>query len=205
MGWLAIDPGTKMAWAFYNKGDAAVQFGTWSLGKTNASKGDRYFSFMKKLIEFYNDHEVSGIAIEEPAYSRNNSGSSRSMSEAWIPILTMFCSMKGLPEPAIVASTSWRKSFIGYGQLSKETKAKLVRSTKTKTYDAHRKHWKSLAIERCRERGNDPQNDDEADAIGILYWAHNGGHDVKKQAMAMKRLKSLEKRRQTMMDLSAPE
>ena len=49
---------------------------------------------------------------------------------------------------------SWRAAFIG----------KQKRGTKRQTL-------KDLTIERCRQLGFTPRNDDEADAIGLLDWA----------------------------------
>lgn len=198
MGWLAIDPGSRCGWAYFRKGGNRVETGTWRLGDAKVTKGDRYLRLMKNLMTFFASHEVTGIAIEEPAYSRNNSGSSKSMSEAWIPVVSLFCAMKGLPEPAVAASTSWRKAFLGYGQLSKAQRAKYP------TDKARREHWKNETIERCQQRGSQPKNDNEADAIGILFWAVNGGNQANAKRAAAKKLKSLEKRRQTKMDLQVP-
>jgi len=197
MGWLALDPGTHCGWAYYLKGHP-VKIGTWRLGNTKATKGARYHQLLKNLIEFCASHEVTGIAIEGPALGRTGSSASHSMSEAWVPVVSMFCSMKGLPEPTIAAIPSWRSAFLGYGQLSKVLRDKLT------TEKARREHWKSATIERCQQRGNHPENDEEADAIGILFWVVNGGDQANAKRAAMKKLKSLEKRRQTKMDLQVP-
>ncbi|MEP0518537.1 MAG: hypothetical protein ABJO09_01130 [Hyphomicrobiales bacterium] len=195
MGWLAIDPGTRCGWAYYRKGANRVETGTWRLGGIKATKGERYHQLLKNLIAFFATREVTGIAIEGPALGRTGSSASHSMSEAWVPIVSLFCCMKGLPEPTIAAIPSWRAAFLGYGQLSKALREKLT------TEKARREHWKSATIERCQQRGNHPENDEEADAIGILFWAVNGGDKANAKRAAIKRQKSLDKRRQTKMDL----
>tara|TARA_R110002167_G_scaffold42512_8_gene129134 strand:+ start:345 stop:944 length:600 start_codon:yes stop_codon:yes gene_type:complete len=195
MGWLAIDPGSRCGWAYYQNGGNRVETGTWRLGDAKITKGERYLRLLKSLMEFAASREVTKIAIEGPALARSGSSASHGMSEAWVPLLSLFCAMKGLPEPAVAASTSWRKAFLGYGQLSKDMRAKL------KTDKARRDHWKSATIERCQERGSHPNNDEEADAIGILFWAVNGGDQANAKRAAMKKQKTLDKRRQTKMDL----
>jgi hypothetical protein len=61
--------------------------------------------------------------------------------------------------PVRVAPTAWRRFFIGQATAPKTLAAK------------HRRSWlKNEAVARCRNLGIDVKSDDEADAIGVLYF-----------------------------------
>jgi Holliday junction resolvasome RuvABC endonuclease subunit len=191
MGILALDPGTHFGWAWYDPATRTKESGCWRLGKAKATRGERFAQLMQNLKMFCATHTVAKIAIEGASLASAGSSASRSMTEAWIPLVELFCHLHKLPEPSVAAPASWRSAFIGCTKAPKD-----VQGTET------RRRWlKEKTMERCRSRGSYPSNDNEADAIGILFWAVHGCDErLAKQRENRKQAKR-EKRRQQQLEL----
>ncbi|PHQ71757.1 MAG: hypothetical protein COB93_02460 [Sneathiella sp.] len=189
MGWLTIDPSTNTGIAFYEPGQP-VHTETWKLGAGKACHGQIFKRFLINLRRFCATHNVTDIAIEGQSFNSVGSLASKNLREGWLPMTHLFCFQEKLPAPRDVPPAKWRTYFIGVGRAPKH----ISKNAKTK--------WlKDKAMEKCRERGIYPANDDEGDAVGILFWASNGGPEEQAKKRAEKKQASLEKRRQTKMDL----
>lgn len=197
MNYLAVDPSSlATGWALRLQG-GAVKYGTWRLKKSGerVAEGVIYIRLWREILALITKHGVDPgglkIAIEAPSMNAVGGGDWKRVSERFggiVHLLAAFKGFAGVSEPVV---NSWRSAFIGRSAAPKE-----IADTKA------RREWiKAETIKACKMRGLSPKNDNEADAIGILFWLMHGGDAVVEQRKADKKAATAAKRAQARMDL----
>lgn len=204
---IAFDPSTKMGWCLLmddsdkpeNEQRSVGQrlvYGSWDLtkdisGKKRLTRGSYYLMFLESFIQLRKKYGLETdefkIYLEMEAISANRNEASAKLAGGWLATVELICERKGWMLPTDVPIASWRKAFIGRSMAPKE-----VVGT-----DPRRKWLKDTVLSACRSRGLSPEDDNAADAIGIMFWAMNDGESVRSAAQEQKKLKKKEKRAQT--------
>ena len=149
---LALDLGTTTGWALRNR-DGPINSGTVSLRPGRFEGGGmRYLRFGKWLEQTL---EITGgvDAVYYEAVRRHAGTDASHVFGGLLATLTAWCEQNGIPYSGVPVGT-WKRHACGKGNASKDD-----------------------VIAAMRERGFEPADDNEADAIAILLWAieTNGG------------------------------
>lgn len=191
---LAIDPSTNAAWALLLDGQVIPLCGSWDLGE-GLTPGAYFLAlgqFITGLRRHYGiDGEPLQIIIEDNSLNAVGSSTSKHLAESWVGVVELYAEAKKLPRPIAVPVNSWRSAFIGRSAAPKEIKE----------YAARKKWIKQAVMHECARRGLSVANDNEADAIGILFWFNNGGVVVQEQRRADKKARTAAKRAQKKLPL----
>lgn len=204
---LALDPSTAFGWCLYlDKNEMPERdepyainellfYGTWNLGK-NLRRGQFYLKLWECLADLRRSHGIDEqdleIVLEAEAYGAQRSEASRQMAGGWLTTLEIISERRRLTYPRTVTTTGWRAAFIGVTQAPKA-----IRDTK------ERRDWlKKAVLAECERRRLFPKNDNEADAIGIMFWMVQGGKKRQDRLKAEKKAKTAEKRAQKKLDLA---
>lgn len=211
---LTIDISTKAGWCLLLDDSAKPKdeqrpvgqrlfYGTWDLtrdrdGNKCSRRGQYYLNLWDSISQMRRHHEIEEedieIVIEAEAYSAARTEASAQLAGGWLATLEIMCERRALLYPRTVTTSSWRSAFLGVIMAPKEVKD-------TKEQPNARRTWiKEKVLEECARRGLKPQNDNEADAIGIMFWLVSGGKIHQEAKRAAKKAKSLEKRRQQKMN-----
>lgn len=217
---LTLDPSTQFGWALMLDDSHLPQeqrrtpgqllsYGTWDL--TRDADGTRYndrASYGRHFIRCLNDllrkHDIAEddieIALEGESYGSQRSEAGRLMAAMWRIALELWCSGKGRPYPIICPPDTWRSSFIKATKAPKEVGAGLKDDDR---FAARRKWLKDRVMAECRAPGRNlkPKNDNEADALGMMYWIVHDGPEALEQKRAEKKAKASAKRAQKKLDL----
>lgn len=159
MSILALDLSKRSTgWAAWQPGWNTARYGHWQLGSEYTSDGGTYCKLHEKLYELWQVARYEHLFLEDPISQAALSGHT---NIATLRILSglaahaeSFAEQMRLRTVMRVNVASWRRHFIG----------KMPRGTKSKTL-------KQYAMQRCRDYGFTPRNDDEADALGLLDHA----------------------------------
>lgn len=216
---LCIDPSTKAGFCLLindsDKPEAEQRpqrerlfYGSWDLTKdrdgNNCSlHGQYYLNLWDCVVQLLRKHDIFDskdveIILEAEAYGAARSEASARLSGGWIATVNMIAARRGFPVPRTVNTVSWRSFFTGATQAPKHVTEGLEGSKKT---DEARKWLKMEAIKACKQRDIDVQDDNAAEAVGILFWALNGGIIRQEAVRAAKKAKTQAKRAQTKMNL----
>lgn len=203
---IAFDPSTKMGWCLLmddsdkpeheqRPAGQRLVYGTWDLtrdnsGKKRTTRGNYYLMFLEQFIQLRKKYGLETdsfkIYLEMEAISANRNEGSAKLAGGWLATLELLCERKGWGQPFDVPIASWRKAFIGRSVAPKE-----VVGT-----DMRRAWIKDAVLKECAERGLTTDDDNAADAIGILFWAMNDGQAVRDAAKEQRKQKQKEKRAQ---------
>lgn len=155
---LAIDISKRATgWARWRSDQPRPVFGTWRLGSEYTSMGRTFI----KLHQNMNDQFVIGkpdlVVYEEPLLLGPAAGNTTADTQKVLIGLAAhaesFCEAKAVRCYSVNMST-WRRMFIG----------SMPRGTQKRAL-------KDFVISRCRELGLKPDDENQADAIGILAHA----------------------------------
>lgn len=155
---LALDLSkARTGWALWETDSDSARFGHWPLGTEFTSDGQTYRKLREEMAALTMLFTIDYIFYEEPLRAEVLHGKT---NIATLRVLTGLAAQteclgaelecrKVVP----VHNKTWRALFIG----------RQKRGTQRDTL-------KDLAIERCKQLGMRPRNDDEADAIGLLDY-----------------------------------
>ncbi|ALJ98291.1 Hypothetical protein BIBO1_0908 [Brucella inopinata BO1] len=183
-------------------------YGSWDLtrdrdGNKCSRHGDYYLNLWDNVIKLLRKHDIFDskdveIILEAEAYGAARSEASARLSGGWIATVSMIAARRGFPLPRTVNTVSWRSFFIGVTQAPKSVTDGLEGPKKT----GKARQWlKDQAVAACKARGFETIDDNAAEAIGILFWALNGGIIRQEKSRAAKKAKTKAKRAQTKMNL----
>ena len=150
---LALDLGTTTGWAVYRSGHLYLEFaqghitsGVMSFACDRYSGGGmRFLRFRKWLDEIKALNNAIGEVYFEEV--RRHVGTDAShVYGGFMAHLTTWCEQEGIPYEGVPVGTI-KKFMTGNGSASKEK-----------------------MIEAIREKGHVPQDNNEADALALLYW-----------------------------------
>lgn len=139
---LSLDLGTKTGWAILST-ENRIASGTHNFATTRFDGGGvRFVRFRQWLSEFYKQTEFNRVVFEEV---RAHAGVDAShMYGGFLATLTAWCEIKNIPYEGVGVGTI-KKSITGKGNASKMEVIKAV-----------------------KEKGFEPIDDNEADAIALL-------------------------------------
>lgn len=210
---LTLDPATHFGWCLLLDDShlpkeeqrpvgQRLSYGTWDLTKDeDGNKCTRRGQYAWNLWHCFNAlmrrHEVEGedvqIILEGESYGSQKSEAGRRMAAMWLSVLEMMCERKGLPYPTVAPIDSWRMYFIDCTMAPKEVGAGLKDAQRA---EERRKWLKARVMAECKKRNLKPQNDNEADALGIMYWSLRGGAEELERKRAEKKAKTAANRAQ---------
>jgi hypothetical protein len=156
---LALDISKRSTgFALWEEGSHSARYGTWILGSELTPNGATYCKLHQQMHDLYRLSKFEHLFFEEPLHPAKLQGHTNIDSIRVLSGLAAhaesFGEAMGMRTINAVNLSSWRSKFIGPQK----------RGTKRVTL-------KELSIERCRQLGWKPKNDDEADALGILDYA----------------------------------
>jgi crossover junction endodeoxyribonuclease RuvC len=151
---LALDLGSSCGFALSDEANNFLLSGTWELKNSrHEGGGSRYLRFNQTLWDLHVLHTCTNAPIARVYYElvRRHAGTDAAhVYGGLLAILTSFCEEHGIAYEGVPVGTI-KKFWTGKGNASKE-----------------------MMIAQAVERGHDVDDDNEADAIAILYWAfHN--------------------------------
>ena len=168
---LAFDPGTNCGWALRLPSGAKLH-GCWRLGRMEDFHGARLHrlrNHILKMVEDYNlVHNNVMIVYERVEFTQNPH------SQAFLvkveAIIQEISYSLGLLTPIQVNISSWRAFFLKHEGFLPSSRA--PKETKNKS------QWlKQKTVEKCQKIGVEADDFNEADAVGICFWAAMGGVD----------------------------
>lgn len=164
MGYLALDQSKNRAgWAFWKQGLDLPVHGHFRLGDEYSPAGKVFARLHMELSDLHKALGFESVRYEQPA-DPQTFGQPKAFADTFLLIgiaahINSFCAALGIRPCEWVHMATWRRHFIGSQK----------RGTK-------RPELKAMVMDRCRQLGFTPRNDDEADALGILdYDLHASG------------------------------
>jgi Holliday junction resolvasome RuvABC endonuclease subunit len=155
-GLFALDLAGRTGFAFWAPGQPRPVSGSFSLPETGLNYG-RYLAALDRFLnDHFTAHRPARVIYEAPIIRVRGGHSATSMHTA-IKLMNLaghtefVCFQREIPCFSVNHNTVM-KHFVGHGNLS-------------------RKAGKARCLERCRDLGWDPDNDDEADAMAIIDFA----------------------------------
>lgn len=215
---LTLDPATQFGWCLLVDDSKKPEdeqrqvgqrlfYGTWDLTRDEDNRkcvrrGQYAWNLWHCFNALIRKHEIEGedieIVLEGESYGSQKSEAGRRTAALWLAVLEMMCERKGLLYPRTCPPDKWRIAFIGCSKAPKEVGAGLP---ETKRWEARRDWLKHAVLAECNKRGLRPQNDNEADALGLMFWLIRGGAIQQDQQRAEKKAKASAKRAQKKLDL----
>jgi hypothetical protein len=187
---LAIDPSTAPGYALWHPEEKKVYHGSWNLRGKASDKPvyGKYFRTLLANIEsvldqhgLWSDLRLR-VVMEAPAPGAMRNAGSISLSEGWGAIVSLFCHDQMLVQPTMVPINSWRSYFL------ERKKPKDLKGEDARAW------FKREVVLQCRAYGLSPEDDNSADAIGMLVWFLDGGEkrlvdmrEDKREATRLKR------------------
>lgn len=156
MSFLSLDQSkARTGWAFWKPGLDLPVVGHFRLGDEYAPFGKVFAKLHEELSALHQVHGFESVRYERPAdpahFDRNTAFEVPFLLIGIAAHINSFCAALGVRRCEWVNQATWRRHFIG----------SMKRGTK-------RVVLKDFVLERCRELGMAPRNDDEGDALGIL-------------------------------------
>lgn len=215
---LTLDPATQFGWCLLvddsNKPEEErrqvgqrLSYGTWDLtrdedGKKCSRRGQYAWNLWRCFNALMRKHGIDGedveIILEGESYGSQKSEAGRRTAALWLAVLEMMCERKGLPYPRTCPPDNWRLAYIGCTKAPKEVGAGLPDAQR---FEERRKWLKRTVMAECAKRGLRPKNDNEADALGMMFWLIRGGKEEQERRRNEKKAKSAAKRAQKKLDL----
>jgi len=150
---LTLDLATSTGWAFWHPGASRVASGVIRLPKTREDVGWFLDAFEERLKDLLTLHTPDTLVFEAPWVGPQTHQDTARKLLCLAGMTELICRRAGMRYRE-ANNASVRKHFIGKGR-------------------GDRKSLKAMTMRGCQERGWDPQNDDEADALALLdYAAH---------------------------------
>lgn len=143
---LALDLGTSTGWALRSS-DGSIISGTMCFKNTRFEGGGmRFLKFERFLDVISSTRNINEVYFEEVRQVAKGVDASH-IYGGFLALLTAWCECRQIPYEGVPVG-SIKIHATGKGNAPK-----------------------SAMIESAKRRGHTPENDDEADAIAILYWA----------------------------------
>jgi hypothetical protein len=145
---LALDLGTQTGWAISK--DGSVFSGTASFKPSRYQGGGMRFLLFDRWLTEMNDNNGQDFASVYFEEVRRHAGTDAAhIYGGLMATLSTWCEKRSIPYESIPIG-SWKKNLCGKGNASKGD-----------------------VIEKVRSLGHNPEDDNQADAIGVLIYATN--------------------------------
>lgn len=145
---LGLDLARQTGWAC-GEPCALPVYGTLRLDA--ATEPARFLQLGRMVTGLIQQHGVTAVVIEQPHVSAKFGFNALMPLFGYRAAALMAAESRGVPVNWAAGASTVRKHFIGAGGLKREAA-------------------KAAVVERCRQRGWNPKNDDEADALALLDW-----------------------------------
>lgn len=167
MNILALDPARKCGWARCDQAGRLVS------GVTNFDAptfGNRAHHYRNWLLEKVRSCDIDILAVEQMFTSPTGSNEK---TEKWLRAVNIIAHEIAAARNIAIEEAhigSWRVHFIGMQAAPKKIGEGESKSRRSRI----RREWiKNRVMMQCRERGWKPQDDNEADALGILDYVRS--------------------------------
>lgn len=150
---LALDIASTTGWAFGAPGETP-QHGTFTCPSTGDNLGRFAYSYAQWLTAKLRELQPKEIVFEAPILPSATNITTLKKLYGLCVVTELVALSEGVPCTEITAG-QWRKSFLGMHYPKGGTRDDLKRAV----------------IAACRHMGWEPNNTDDADALGILYVA----------------------------------
>lgn len=143
---LALDLAARTGWAVGPPAHLPA-FGSFRLD--HPRDGGKFMILARRVSEMIADHGVTDLVLEAPHVG---GGTATALPLfGYRAAALMAAEAKKLPAPRMVAPATWRKAILGHGRLKRAAA-------------------KAATIERMRDLGHHPKNEDEADALALWHY-----------------------------------
>lgn len=200
---LTLDPSTSFGWALHIPSDDGDRqkdrliYGTWNLGKS-LRPGVYFYRLWSNITGVRKEYGIEDrqiqIVVEDTSLNAMGNRDTKHLAESWLGQVELYCEVKKFPPPIPVGVNTWRAAFMGRSAAPKEVGA--GEKNPGKRSDIRRKWIKAETIKACEARGLKPKDDNQADALGIMFWHLNGGAVVQHQRREEKKARTKAKRNQ---------
>lgn len=176
MNYLALDPSKRSTgYAVWQDGWDKPRHGHWRLGSEYTTDGGVFAKVHRCLNDLHALTKFEAIYFEQPIHPAQLSGATNihtiRLAAGIAAHIESFAHAKRCRIVKSVNVQQWRPDFLGRMPINEaNARARRLKKAGKKSASA-RDELKALTIERCRQLGCDPANDDEADAIAILTYA----------------------------------
>jgi hypothetical protein len=169
MSYLAIDQSkSRTGWAAWQPGWEKPRFGSVQLGSEYTSRGQVFTKLRSTIIDLWQTvTHFEYLFFEEPINHMMKKGTSEG---AILLSLGMAGCIEGVGyelrcrRVTKLSASSWRPGFCGSDDVQ------LIKRAAKRAQKSARDPLKAASVERCRQLGIHVQNDDQADAVGILTY-----------------------------------
>lgn len=148
---LALDVASSSGWAFGSIGDTP-QHGVFTLPPSGDDLGRALHTFATWLSAKVRELQPREIVFEAPILPAQTNIKTLKKLYCLAGMVEFIAAIEGVPCSEITAG-EWRKAFLGPYYPKSSTRDELKRAV----------------IAACRQMGWEPRQDDDADAMGILY------------------------------------
>lgn len=160
-------------WCIWHHGWEKPRFGHWQLGSEYTSPGRVFAKLHECLLDAHAVIGFDAIYYEQKLNPASLQGHTTldtiSLLGGLEAHVLSFGEAVGVPCRAINVS-AWRPDFIGRMEVSDARKRARAKAKATGKKASARDDLKALTMERCRQLGLTPRNDDEADGIGLMDY-----------------------------------
>lgn len=166
---LALDQSkANTGWAIWQPGWELPRYGSIKLGSEYTSDGMLFTKLRTEIINLYSAMTAFEYLFYEEVISHrtginNKDAVTLTLTGLRAVIEGVGYELRCRSVKALSANT-WRTDFCGRGE------TQLIKRAARTAKQSARDPLKAAAMERCRQLGMKPQNDDESDAIGILTY-----------------------------------
>lgn len=163
--YLALDPGTHMGFALWQPGMPNPVSGTWKFEW--GRDGERYIGLQKKIDRQRVD--FNGLKAIRMEFNKGGQLGLRALDlgYGWKHATEIYAAAHRIPFSTVTTEAGWRLDFVGrqeHGIIKAAGRAMKKQTGKSDTRDK----LKLAVIGRCLQLGWQPENADEADALGLL-------------------------------------
>lgn len=165
---LSLDIATRTGWALWQ--DGRTQYG---LAQFPVDLAEFALRFDEWLAQKIASDDVGKVYVEAPIPARGKTNQNVLLRAHGAHVIARKVCLALNVEFESVSPDRWRKFFIG------TARAPRTGMGGTKLSSHHRRKWlKEAALAQCKKLGWTPDNDDVADALGLLAYAKSGesGH-----------------------------
>lgn len=166
---LALDQSkANTGWCAWQPGWELPRYGSVTLGSSFSHDGMVFTKLRTEIINLYSAMTAFEYLFYEEVISHRTGLNNKDSVTLTLTGLRAVIEGVGYElrcrSVKSVSSNSWRTDFCGSGE------TQLIKRAAKAAQKSARDPLKAAAMERCRQLGMKPQNDDEGDAIGILTY-----------------------------------
>lgn len=164
---VTIDPSTRPGWALRIPGKD-IQHGVWGLQSKGRVHGEYYDQLIKNIEDLLQKNSLLSdktvkFGIEAPAPGATRNHRALQLAEGWYAVMELWCYRHGLVPPLSIYLSSWRFFFLD------KIKPKDLKGPDATAW------YKREVTTKIQSMGFDPEDDNDADALAMMYWFLNGG------------------------------